>query len=838
MGLFKNGIGRPSNETLRKSSIVMISIAVLLVACGILFINKSVLNDDDVKGRNSNIATVSDYSKDAVIIDINAKENGYYNLSKRYDDDEKKFLKKGYGRLTKSDIDKILSGERKLTYEDFYAKGDGKSNDYMSIRATHEFANKLYINHGAIVTVYGTKDKTYYISRGNKIRVITDVDWQGANFIIDDYIDSNKDGKNDIYIGQPIFTVTSKLAEKSRLFGPRDENEDIIECISLTRNSKNNSIVNKLKSIKLDVNIEEIPDIVNWFKELLDEGSVKFKDEFLSSKYWGIIISNSNMIAKRSQFGTIDEGSKQKEVIVVDSNNGKLLQKLQWIYNDVFSLEFFPISDKKITLKDGNFTTYTFNEVNRIDVDGGTETYSQNTSFRGFQTMYTGNVEFKNINHYLDEYRHANSDEYIEKYKAARKKLNKSTDVYDIYKGLTIGNEYHGFINVTKSSFVSLKNVNLQAHTKSNLINGGEAGTYDFKVDVASNIYLDNVSYSCLALSNDNECYYKNMKDPDKWGIMGTNFVKNLSVVNSKLNRIDSHRGVNNFVVKNSTIGDKGISLIGTGIGYLEKVTFDGIQNMIFLRDDYGATFKGRLLFKDITINSNYDISLFYARNSQKWDYGTKSYFPNVYVDGMKINVGDSDIKLIDATLAKIGKTDNLKYNYMEHFYMQNVKASSDSVYLFGYVPETNVFNDYNLNIYYDIKNSKENIINPKFAFSGKVNQLPKNSKFTFVKKSLSESIPNIIKVQHDKIVGQFNYIPTYTVQFFSNGGNGYIKTQTIASNKTVTLNPNTYIRSGYKFKEWNTKSDGTGNSYKDEASVKNMTTKNGAVVKLYAIWK
>ena len=35
------------------------------------------------------------------------------------------------GKLTQADIENIKAGIRKLTYEDFYARGDGVSNDYL-----------------------------------------------------------------------------------------------------------------------------------------------------------------------------------------------------------------------------------------------------------------------------------------------------------------------------------------------------------------------------------------------------------------------------------------------------------------------------------------------------------------------------------------------------------------------------------------------------------------------------------------------------------------------------------------------------------------------------------
>jgi len=43
--------------------------------------------------------------------------------------------------------------------------------------------------------------------------------------------------------------------------------------------------------------------------------------------------------------------------------------------------------------------------------------------------------------------------------------------------------------------------------------------------------------------------------------------------------------------------------------------------------------------------------------------------------------------------------------------------------------------------------------------------------------------------------------------------------------------------KTGYRFAGWNTKSDGTGTSYGDEAKIKNLTTKNHSKVTLYAQW-
>ena len=67
-------------------------------------------------------------------------------------------------------------------------------------------------------------------------------------------------------------------------------------------------------------------------------------------------------------------------------------------------------------------------------------------------------------------------------------------------------------------------------------------------------------------------------------------------------------------------------------------------------------------------------------------------------------------------------------------------------------------------------------------------------------------------------------------IRFDSNEGNNV--EQIIDKGKTIILNKNTFVKEGYKFKEWNTKVDGTGTSYSDEAEV----TLNENLM-LYAQW-
>lgn len=75
-----------------------------------------------------------------------------------------------------------------------------------------------------------------------------------------------------------------------------------------------------------------------------------------------------------------------------------------------------------------------------------------------------------------------------------------------------------------------------------------------------------------------------------------------------------------------------------------------------------------------------------------------------------------------------------------------------------------------------------------------------------------------------------------YLVIFDGNGSTGTMDYQDILVGIETVLNSNTYTRNGYTFKEWNTKADGTGKSYKDGDIVLNIIT--GGRITLYAIWE
>ena len=79
----------------------------------------------------------------------------------------------------------------------------------------------------------------------------------------------------------------------------------------------------------------------------------------------------------------------------------------------------------------------------------------------------------------------------------------------------------------------------------------------------------------------------------------------------------------------------------------------------------------------------------------------------------------------------------------------------------------------------------------------------------------------------------------TYTVEYHDNylGGEVTMSSQEFVFGEEQSLYPNKFVRDGYTFTGWNTKEDGTGDSYTNEQLVNELTTDAGGVVDLFAQW-
>jgi hypothetical protein len=111
-------------------------------------------------------------------------------------------------------------------------------------------------------------------------------------------------------------------------------------------------------------------------------------------------------------------------------------------------------------------------------------------------------------------------------------------------------------------------------------------GSYDILVNNSLNI-----SFIYCQQTND-------INDQRYWGIMASNFSKNLLYDHCTFSRFDAHMGVANATVRNSSIGHQAIALIGSGLFRVENTTVHA-GNFIGLRGDYGSTWRGEFIIRN-----------------------------------------------------------------------------------------------------------------------------------------------------------------------------------------------------------------------------------------------
>ena len=79
---------------------------------------------------------------------------------------------------------------------------------------------------------------------------------------------------------------------------------------------------------------------------------------------------------------------------------------------------------------------------------------------------------------------------------------------------------------------------------------------------------------------------------------------------------------------------------------------------------------------------------------------------------------------------------------------------------------------------------------------------------------------------------------PQYKIKYNANGGTGTMEDSIHTYNEEKNLTSNSFTNDGHKFKNWNTKEDGTGTTYEDEQTILNLTMTNGEEIILYAQWE
>ena len=444
----------------------------------------------------------------------------------RVSTDEKGVL---YVNITPKDAQKFKAAGL-VTYTDFGAKGDGKTNDIDVIAATHAFANQQRLK------VKANDAATYYIGGKERTVIIqTNTDFGKAAFIIDDTEVQNRNAS--------VFKVGSGL-----------------------------------KPFKL----EKVT-------------SLKRNQEKINASFPGpclITVTNSN-VKQYIRFGlNQNNGSSQTDIFVVDKN-GKVDMNapIIWDFNQITEITALPIDEKPLKITGGRFTTIANKAESKY-------------------TYYNRNIAITRSNVLVEGLEHRITGEGDN------------------------GAPYRGFISIGDCSYVTVKNSILTGHKTYTTIGAAgkpvTMGTYDLSADRALNVSFVN----CTQTNDINDATY--------WGVLGSNFCKNLLYDRCILSRFDAHQGVANATIRNSTLGHMGINAIGSGRLLVENSTIRG-RSIINLRSDYGSTWQGELIIRNCVFvpadGKPITAALINGSNSGKHDFGYTCYMPErITIENLRID--------------------------------------------------------------------------------------------------------------------------------------------------------------------------------------------------------
>ena len=192
------------------------------------------------------------------------------------------------------------------------------------------------------------------------------------------------------------------------------------------------------------------------------------------------------------------------------------------------------------------------------------------------------------------------------------------------------GAPYSGFLSVSGCAKVTVDSCTFTGHkTYWTIGNAGTPvpmGSYDINCGCAAE-----VSFRHCRQTTD-------IMDRAYWGVIGTNFCRDLSFEDCVFSRFDAHQGVTNCTIRNCRLGHQCLNAIGYGTFVIEDTEAFGYA-FVNLRDDYGCTWRGRMVIRGCTWHpAGAGRSVFRANNDGTHDFGYDCYLPTeVELDGFTL---------------------------------------------------------------------------------------------------------------------------------------------------------------------------------------------------------
>jgi hypothetical protein len=328
------------------------------------------------------------------------------------------------------------------------------------------------------------------------------------------------------------------------------------------------------------------PEGISSLKRNQDKIDVTFPGTCLIS------VTDSN-VKRYIRFGlNQNNGSSQTDIFIVDKDgNVDMNAPIIWDFDQITEITALPIDETTLTISGGRFTTIA-------------------NSAESKYTYYSRNIAIRRSNVVVEGLEHRVTGEGDH------------------------GAPYGGFLHIGDCAYVTVKNTILTGHKVYSTIGAVgkpvSMGTYDLSVNRALNVSFVNCSQT------------NSIDDRGYWGILGSNFSKNLLYDSCTFSRFDAHMGVANATIRNSTLGHMGINAIGCGTFTVENSTIRG-GSFINLRSDYGSTWQGEFIIRNCVFVPSggrpVSANLIGGSYSGQHDFGYTCYMPeritieNLHID-------------------------------------------------------------------------------------------------------------------------------------------------------------------------------------------------------------
>jgi hypothetical protein len=305
-----------------------------------------------------------------------------------------------------------------------------------------------------------------------------------------------------------------------------------------------------------------------------------------------VYVENENIMRYKRRGLNVTSGNAQNDCFIL-RRDGSVEGDIDWDYPAITHSETCPLDAKPINLRGGVFTTF----ANRMKQETGYNYWWRNIVVR------RSHVEIQGLTHY-------------------------------VVGETAVGHPYIGFVNVEKCADITLRDCFFSGHKIYQTI--GAAGQ---PVDMGSyDVYANNVvNFKMIG------CRMNLICDRTRWGVIATNFCKNILLEDCELSRMDTHMGVSgSYTIKGCRIGWMGVNAIGRGQLAIEDTELNG-DYLVCFRGDYGSTWEGDLLIRNCrwtpSCGDKASPQLIGAWNDGMHDFGYPCFMPHkVTIDGLVVD--------------------------------------------------------------------------------------------------------------------------------------------------------------------------------------------------------